>query len=301
MKWISYLSSTLISTSTFATTSTDLFDHYAKSSQRTLSILSYNIKGLPAIIGPSHDRFREIGKILKQRRQTGSQPDIVLLQEAFVKRVSELNAEAGYPYVAKGPESKDVSFDGSTRDVMLNSGLYILSDHPIIYSDKVSYGGLCKSWDCKANKGAQLAIIRHKDSGEEFAIYNTHLQASEEHSQIRIQQMTVLREFIEKNRQDMTTFYIGDFNSNPKRKCYAHWLDISDTVNAGQSCLDNPQECTIPATTDKRMLVLDSKDQHFVDSRSKNIKVLKAERNFTEKFKGKSLSDHLGYEVVYQY
>lgn len=288
MKWIScflFLAGLLISNAAIS---------------ETITVLSYNIKGLPEILGPSHDRFREIGKILKQRRLAGTQPDVVLLQEAFVKRVSELNDEAGYAFVAKGPDSRDAAYDGQIRDVYLNSGLLILSDHPIIATDKTSFGDICRSWDCKANKGVQLAVIKHRVTGREFAVYNTHLQASKENSDIRMKQMNVMAKFIESHGLQMPTFFIGDFNSNPQRPCYNHWLKVSQSQNAGQICLDRLDQCHVPKETDKLMLVQNSKDQHFM-SISFDGTVVKAQRNFTETYKGKPLSDHLGYEVQYQF
>ena len=53
-----------------------------------IKVLSYNIKGLPALFNPNYDqdRFGDIGRILAASKVAKTAPDIVVLQEAFSNR-----------------------------------------------------------------------------------------------------------------------------------------------------------------------------------------------------------------------
>jgi hypothetical protein len=73
--------------------------------ERTLSVMVYNIKGLPeSFRGNTHpDAFTIIGKNLAARRRAGTAPDIVLIQEAFTHRSREIAALSGYKHMIRGP------------------------------------------------------------------------------------------------------------------------------------------------------------------------------------------------------
>ncbi len=55
---------------------------------KVVRILNYNVHALPETVSGDNpkDRMRRIGEALASRRQEGTQPDFVLLQEAFDKR-----------------------------------------------------------------------------------------------------------------------------------------------------------------------------------------------------------------------
>ncbi|RYZ78817.1 MAG: hypothetical protein EOP06_28365, partial [Proteobacteria bacterium] len=118
-----------------------------------IRVLSYNIKGLPAFINPSYDvsRYGDIGKILAARKAKGTAPDIVLLQESFDAPTVDLRRAAKYPYEFAGPSSTKI----------INSGLFVLSDFPIVAKSSILYGANdCGTWDCFASKGAQMVRVQ---------------------------------------------------------------------------------------------------------------------------------------------
>lgn len=135
-----------------------------------LSILSYNIHGLPWPI--VHDRSRPlaaIGEALARMRAAGAQPHLVLLQEAFTARAKAIAATGGYPFAVRGP---------GRRGDLADSGLLILSDYPLLDARRMVYGrGACAGYDCLANKGALLVRVAVPGLAQPLAVIDTHLNA----------------------------------------------------------------------------------------------------------------------------
>src|SRR3569833_3219358 len=75
----------------------------------TLSVLTYNVHGLPWPIASDRDSALEaIGGRLRLLRARGEQPHIVLLQEAFTDAAKRIAAQSGYPYAALGPPERGI-------------------------------------------------------------------------------------------------------------------------------------------------------------------------------------------------
>lgn len=261
-------------------------------------MLSYNIKGLPSFAanGYDEDRFADIGQILAKRNAEGNGPDIVALQESFVSRTAELRALAAYPFVAKGPDAAQL--------LGVDSGLYILSRFPILKQEKRAFGrGLCASWDCYSNKGVQFVRLQIPGAPFPLDVYNTHMQASRSSDAIRQKQVKILLEFIKETHQPgAPILFLGDFNFRPGAgdRSFEDFVKGSSLVHAGKLCLT--LHCVKEAWA-KARLYESSVDHHFISvdpASSYRIKPLKAERNFSELVKGRSLSDHSGYEVRYE-
>src|SRR6185503_14927626 len=72
------------------------------------TVLTYNVKGLPWIVaGDRGPALRAIGDRLARLRAVGSQPGVVVLQEAFIAEAREIGARGGYRYQVSGPIVRD--------------------------------------------------------------------------------------------------------------------------------------------------------------------------------------------------
>src|SRR5690606_29357630 len=133
-----------------------------------LRILSYNVNDLPRLFGGERSaRLDHIGRDLARRRAEGTAPDVVMLQEAFTRRGERLVTLSGYPYVVRGPgrravhKARELSrrvhvthIKVPRRDMggfLTNSGLYILSEHPLVEHQVEMFGeAACTGFDCLA-------------------------------------------------------------------------------------------------------------------------------------------------------
>ena len=275
-----------------------------------LTVLSYNIKGLPGIAGGYNNkkRMREIGRLLQERLRQGSAPDIVLIQEAFVGETKHLVNEANYPYVVYGPgkTANDESGDEITR--LYGSGLILLSRHKVLGSQQVVFAKKdCGTWDCQSNKGVQLVEIQVPGLPFNLSIANTHLQSGRKYDEIRVLQMRTLKRFLAQHLNLESGFiFAGDFNSFPERKSFDYWLETTQLENVGMQCIEQKCESRKIASANSAELLY-TPDQHFYQnslnvkkSDKFQLKPTKAYRNFKEIFMDKPLSDHLGYEVTYR-
>jgi hypothetical protein len=134
----------------------------------TLSLLSYNIWGIPSDEEATHERYAKIGKLLSQRREAGKAPQLVVIQEAFHPRTGELIEQAGYPYYRYGAPG--------SSDSPLTSGLIILSEYPIERAATIDYRR-CIGFDCWANKGALHVRLLVPGLPEPLELFNTHMNA----------------------------------------------------------------------------------------------------------------------------
>lgn len=322
----------------------------AKPQKLRLRILSYNIRGLPWPLRLNGEHaFDYIGEKLEERRKAGAAPDIVLLQEAFSERTEALIERAGYAHVVKGPRRSDLtqeerhrlrlarrpvkSAHGSRlRWKFANSGLYILSDFPIVSTKSQPFGGeSCAGFDCLANKAVLHARIAVPDLPVPLDVVNTHMnsdfaaKASEKKKLLAfVRQTDMMKAFIEDVFSPETPAVIGgDFNATvdlealgdladrgthalaayaPRQTLrYPYLMNRIGAIDAGQYCLEQPGHCTVAEGTDPAMVWVDSKDRQILrDSERVRIRPVSVERNFAETPRGHALSDHLGYEVEYE-
>lgn len=159
-----------------------------------LSIMTYNVKGLPWPVASGREpALAEIGSRLAEMRRTGTQPGIVLLQEAFTDDAKAIGRRSGYRYVAYGPSSAPTRSTpplgaayaaaarrdrGENLGVVLDSGLAIFSDYPIVASREIAFPqGACAGFDCLAAKGVLIAWIEVPGIDRPIAVANTHLNS----------------------------------------------------------------------------------------------------------------------------
>ena len=260
-----------------------------------LRILTYNIKGLPSPINPGwdQDRFKDIGEILAARKQAGNAPDIVFLQESFGERTLELQQAANYPFVATGPSDSKV----------ISSGLYILSSFPITFTQTLLYGDFdCGTWDCFASKGALAARIQLPGVPFQMLFSTTHAQSGKGWNDPRKTQLQDYAQFLKSLiNPDVGILTGGDFNTQPAQPSYHDFLARTGFTSVGETCVVPANQCALAGGTNKMNLLDDSDDQFFFQNGKRvTVKPIAVERNFATPYKGRMLSDHLGYEIIFE-
>lgn len=279
----------------------------SKSGKAYFRLLSYNVKGLPSIINPyKKGRFPIIAKMLADRRKKGTAPDMVLIQESFIKPSAAINELSGYPYIHKGPSASGLNPNGKKFSKLLNGGIYTLSELPFKKTARMNFpSNSCGSFDCFSNKGAQYVSVRLPGVPFDLQVLNTHSQSAEKFEEVRFNQFAWLNYFLRSNVNYNDPYraviFAGDFNAKGHRKSYAYFRDLAELENVGEACLSPRSTCEIQAGTKADWLLQNSNDQFFYASGKKvRIRPIEVERNFTETYKGKLLSDHLGYEVLFE-
>ncbi len=288
-----------------------------------LRVLSYNIQALPPPIKTGKaPLFARIAELLRERRQNGNHPHVVLLQEAFDGKSNIIAETSGYKYILKGPGRKKpaklgeahwaqktrkayVSFSDPQK--FMGSGLVILSDYPIVEGmHKAFSSDECAGLDCLANKSIQMARIKVPGVEQSIDIVNSHFNSHRSAAAPRVttlkmhqKQTDKLVWFLNKVGKGNPLIVAGDFNTKQADR-YAYFDKKLGLADAAEVCIDSKASCYVPETTSTDTILYDTNDKHFFSS-SRHV-VLKPnfiERNFDEKLHGRELSDHLGYEVHY--
>ncbi len=290
----------------------------------TLRVLSYNVQGLPAPLREGKKPyFERIAEILRERRAEGTQPHVVLLQEAFVGDVSIIAETTGYKYVLKGPGRRDTSKRGKSHwsmktrkgytsfsdpQKLLSSGLYILSDYPIVEAQHKAFDSdMCAGFDCLSNKSILLARVEVPGLDKPIDIVNSHFNShrsakapTKTKTKAHKKQTETLQWFLEKTDQGNSMIIAGDFNTKFTPR-YQYFRDSIPAKDAGEVCLRENLDCALSASTKVEQVLYKTNDkQFFSDTADTGLVPVFITRNFTELLDGKPLSDHLGYEVHYK-
>ena len=297
----------------------------AVAQKMTLRVLSYNVNDLPwPLRKKSKRQLKYIGNELARRKAAGTAPDIVLLQEAFTDRSKALLKNANYPYVVKGPgrrkskgslsqaqggqkiEMKAAS-RGTESKAYVGSGLYVLSEFPIIERKYELFGERCSGNDCFANKAILLARIQLPGFETPLDIITSHMDANKKNeasdkARLRAfkKQTRIVKSFLDAFIRPRAAIFAGDLNVRNISR-YSFFTSTIDAVNAGQLCLQSPRRCKTGANATPDTLWKSTNDQHFViEGAGFRIVPVFMERNYDERVKGKRLSDHLGFEAIYE-
>lgn len=302
------------------------FHASATDEQKTpvLKVLSYNINGLPPPLKKNKTPlFERIAEILRERRAAGTQPHVVVLQEAFDKRTSVIADTTGYAYVFKGPGRRDTSKAGNahwtqgTRKAyaqrpipqkITGSGLYILSDFPIVDAKYKAFDSdACAGFDCLSNKAIQFARVETPFAGQPIDIVNSHFNSrgsAKAPGKITLKahqrQTDTLAKFLDQFRTGYPIVIAGDFNTKQDKR-YKYFRDHIPLKDAGEACVSVPGSCAIAEGTKQEEVLYRTNDkQFFGGSGAVSLEPVWMARNFDELLNGRTLSDHLGYEVHYR-
>lgn len=303
-----------------------------------LSLMTYNVEGLPWPV--RIDRAKDIALIksrLDALRVLGEQPHIVALQEAFTGDAKSIGRESGYRYIAYGPDKTlvgasavrpgDRAFEdaasflrGERSGKLVDSGLQILSDYPILAVHRMAFPSYaCAGFDCLANKGVVLAMIAVPGVSTPIAVANVHLNSrkasgvsSERSLYAYERQIDALDAFLTKTVKPGTPIIVtGDFNVGARvnRRSYfeafiKQWG--SGTARGGPmadaltTCLSPAAPCGRDMPSDARFsarrgrdLQLSSGGLHFA------LGVRGLSVPFGHDLDGSMLSDHVGYTAYY--
>lgn len=288
-----------------------------------LRVLSYNIQALPPPIKSGKaPLFSRIAELLRERREEGTHPHVVLLQEAFDSKSNVIADTSGYRYVLKGPGRKTDAKRGKAHWVQqtrkayvsftdpqkfMGSGLVILSDYPILEGKHKSFhSDECAGIDCLANKSIQMARIAVPGVSQPVDVINSHFnshRSAAAPSKVTLamhkKQTDKLRWFMEKVTDGNPLIVAGDFNTKQMPR-YEYFDRKIGLLDAGKVCLESYGLCRIPPTTQQDEILYNTNDKHFFGGSDRiTMEPSFIERNFDEKLDGKELSDHLGYEVHY--
>ena len=300
----------------------------ARTASAEVSVLTYNIRGLPWPIATGrHAALKKIGRELAALRAEGRQPDIVLIQEGFRGEVADLVKASGYRYWAQGPTRSERPRDAPPADArgfkralyrasgegwgkFTSAGLHVLSDAPITDVSDIVYR-YCAGLDCLANKGAMLARVALPGVPGEVDVVNTHLNSKRASRtplarslQAHNLQVEELLGFIADHRAAGAPLLVGgDFNVKGSAARYDHLADarpykvVSEFCSAPGSACEGDQQ----ADGKGRPPWLRSQDlQGFEAAPAVDVRPIRVDTVFGRNADGARLSDHDGYLVHYR-
>ena len=291
-----------------------------------LSVLTYNVKGLPwpvatgrsEALGAMADRLRIL-------RQEGRQPAVVVLQEAFTEQARAIGRNAGYAYQVHGPYIRTAPGElaetggswhlGETSPSMLDSGLIVLSDYPVIAAERAEFPtGACAGFDCLAAKGVLLVTVDIPGKGP-VAIAATHLNSRkasgapfERTHAAYDRQARFLAQFLaDRRRPDVPLVLAGDFNRGQRPVRIAS-LDTALARISGEAV---PREALrlVAATAQGSQpggeigwIIKRARDMQFpFGAKGASLSPVSAEVPFGREPGGEMLSDHMGFTIHYRF
>jgi len=313
-----------------------------------ITVMIYNVAGLPWPIGcgkfsretdengkrypiacDRSDGVRNIGDILGRLRTIALEPDIVMLQEAFVAASSEIPVLAGYPNWVSGPGPTEPgpNFSGRASVEFIAersfwkgeklgkrqpSGLLIASNFPIIKQYKFPfYAWECAGFDCLANKGILLARIQVPGLPDPLEVVTTHYNAKNSsgvsleraHTAHRLQ-VDATEEFLNQHsRKDFPLIWGGDLNMRQSEDRIRYFVDrAGENLNEVSSwCLRNPDACDIKIRSTSNIPWFEYQDlQGWTSGKRVTVKPIRIEEVFDEPADGIMASDHTGFIVIYR-
>ncbi len=293
-----------------------------------VSVLIYNVWGLPwPLSANSSESMKKIGELLGEMRAAGTEPDIVLLQEAFTMKSQPILEGSGYPNILGGSAVGDES-DKLTRDEApeffddrsiwkgeklgkwLNSGLAIMSNFPIEESYTQPFRRwACAGFDCMSNKGVQLVAIRIPGVPEPIGIFNTHMNSNDA-SGVSVERSKVAHNLQTDDIYNFLSLEIfdngraliagGDFNTKADRERLEFLLRSDHSPIVRYYCTQSEGLCDIRMSFDGDEPWLDTQDlQAFYSGERIDVRPIAIEALFDEPVEGEMLSDHDGYLVEY--
>ncbi len=291
----------------------------------TLTVLTFNVKGLPWPIATGREEaLRRIGERLRTLREQGAAPRIVLLQEAFTPAALAMAADAGYPYIARGPDDRQSVggahrpdggdwWHGETEGKFVGSGLLIASDYPIVAVRRLAFSATaCAGYDCLANKGVLMIRVMPPGTDQPVDILDTHLNsrgasgvndARSDYAYER--QLEELGRFVRAvHDPEVPLIAGGDFNMgrSPRRRA-ALALAASRMGADGTPLRDAMHDAGSRGARlppDALLSMMRAKDLQLFSPGIEKLRPRRVDVPFGRERDGSMLSDHVGYAVEYQ-
>jgi hypothetical protein len=324
------------------------FDDATGTASMEISVMIYNVAGLPWPIGcgkysretdESGERYpiacdrsealRKIGDTLGRLRAIGLEPDIVMLQEAFIAASAEVPVRANYPNWVAGPGPDDLGSKVSERasEAFISErsfwkgeklgkrqpgGLLIASNFPIVEQFNFPfYQWECAGFDCLANKGVLLVRIRIPGLPDPLEVVTAHYNAKtasgvsleRAHMAHRLQ-IDATQEFLTR-RSDykFPAIWGGDLNMRHSEERIVYFVKrTGEGLNEVSSwCLKNPDACDIRLRSDSETPWFENQDlQGWTSGTRVSVKPLRIEEVFDDPVDGVMASDHSGFIVIYR-
>ncbi len=289
-----------------------------------LTVLTYNVAGLPWPRRSGTGRAMERIKNAWPAEFTHGEPDILLMQEAFVPSSTRLPLEIGYRNVVRGPlrldrpdprpERADPEFrrerrltKGERFFIFTGSGLVAATDLAVTGNTNLPFDRhSCAGFDCLANKGAMLLEIDLPGMPEPLFVLNTHLNSakasgvnSERSFYAYQRQIAELRDLLERHwRGRGPLIWAGDINARRNLERFGLQEASLPGELAHRYCADNPDHCAVESSWDDDEPWLDTQDlQGFLDGQWVGIKPVAIAARFDSPVEGRMLSDHDALEV----
>lgn len=323
-------------------------DSSSATASMDITVLIYNVAGLPWPIGCGKKSrttdesgklipiacnrsaaAKKIGDALGSLRKKGVEPDIVMLQEAFISAAAEIPARGGYPNWVAGPGARDLGpkysarasaefiaersfWKGEKLGKRQSSGLLLASNFPVIelYNHPFNQWE-CAGFDCLANKGLLAVLLEIPGLPDYLAVATTHFNSrgasgvSGERSLVAHNlQVAETNEYLENLDEDEVPFiWGGDINMRHADDRILYFVNRSGgTLNEVSSyCVKPGSDCEVPIHWDSDKPWYETQDlQGWVPGTRINIKPFRAETVFDEPVDGIMLSDHNGLLVHYR-
>jgi endonuclease/exonuclease/phosphatase family metal-dependent hydrolase len=313
-----------------------------------LSVLIYNVAGLPWPIGCGKESrtvdeygeripiacnrsaaLRAIGDSLGELRRLGQEPDIVMLQEAFISAAAEIPARGGYPNWVAGPGVSDLGLIYSDRASQSfiddrsfwkgekigkwqSSGLILASNFPIKVVYKHPFNQWeCAGFDCLANKGLLIAEIEVPGLPHHLGVATTHFNSrgasgvtSERALIAHNLQVDEARDFLRKiMNRDLPFIWGGDLNmrNSSDRLVYFVETAIEKINEVSAFCSANPKDCETQIEWRSDAPWQEAQDlQGWVPGNQISVTPLSMEMLFDDPVDGIMSSDHDGVFVKYR-
>ena len=319
-----------------------------------ISVLIYNVAGLPWPLACNKrsrktdsngeripiacDRagaLADIGDQLAGMREAGTEPDVIMLQEAFIEASEEVVIRGGYQNWVAGPGAEDLGdlyseratqtfldersfFKGEKLGKWQASGLIIASDYPIHvrYSHPFNQWE-CAGFDCLANKGILTVELDIPGLPDPLAVTTTHFNSrgasgvSRERALVAHNlQVDDTDEYLYSlQRLYLPFIWGGDLNMRHDESRMEYFinraLERSETSGGfnevSSFCLDNPDRCEIRMTLNSDAPWFETQDlQGWSHGYRVQIQPLSMEQLFDEPVDGLMPSDHNGVLVRYR-
>ena len=323
-------------------------DETTGSASMEITVLIYNVCGLPWPLGcgkASRDTdesgkripiacfrsaaLRDMGDKLAELRDRGIEPDIILLQEAFISTSVEIPVRGGYPNWVAGPDRKDLGSTHSDRaseefiaqrsfwkgeklGKRQSSGLLLASNFSILGLFNHPFNQWeCGGIDCLANKGLLVAELEIPGLPDHLMVATTHYNSRNSAGVSNDRSLTAHNLQVDEadeylrnlGKEQLPFIWGGDLNMRHADDRIEYFAERSgDTLNEVSSFCSNPaSDCEIRIRWDSDTPWYETQDlQGWVPGSRVSIRPIKVEAVFDEPQDGIMPSDHNGLLVHYR-